>query len=92
MGYCGTHLARWRKGTDLTAPIRERRDPTQGYPPCKVAGCEREASAARGMCWGHYARVLRGSATKLEEPIRPHKKSGGKSGGRSRQAGKRKTG
>ncbi len=90
-GYCGTHLARWKKGTDLTAPVRKNLwDPVTGYPPCKIKGCEREASAARGMCWGHYARVLRGSRTKLEEPVRPHGQSGGKSAGKQRTAGKRK--
>jgi len=51
-GWCSTHYERWRRGSDLDAPIRQRLAPD-----CTVAGCPRRA-VARGWCLGHY-QVLR---------------------------------
>ena len=57
----------WRKGQDMTAPIRKR-DPYRGG--CSVEGCGLPAQA-RDMCNAHYARWWRdGDAADMDRPTR----------------------
>jgi hypothetical protein len=58
-GYCGTHLARLKRGADLNAPIQEK---GPAYPRqvriCNFRGCERDVWA-RGLCTKHYRQIRR---------------------------------
>lgn len=53
-GYCNAHYKRFRKGADLTTPLRLN---AMSKPRCKVRGCE-APTHNRGLCQVHYEHWL----------------------------------
>lgn len=55
-GYCQGHYRRYRKGADITAPMRHLREQSH----CGLVFCD-EKYFARGLCQAHYQRTLDGA-------------------------------
>lgn len=53
-GLCGPHYERWRRGADLSTPVRQYE---RGERICKVDGCERERDGSATYCGMHQNRV-----------------------------------
>jgi hypothetical protein len=76
-GYCGTHLARFHKGQDLTAPVAQRGPayPREVGRQCSIDGCAREAHV-RGLCAAHYQQWRRDEEIKPIRAFRNRAKKG----------------
>jgi len=68
--YCKAHYNRWRKGADMTIPVRGTPE-ARIKPPCSVEECDR-LSRVKGMCAMHDDR--RKSGRDLTAPIRRYAK------------------
>ena len=53
--FCGAHYNRWRKGKELSTPIRQ----PHFYEGCSIDGCDGR-HVAKTYCGVHYSRHLRG--------------------------------
>jgi len=70
-GWCVAHYTRWRRGSDMAAPVDARPVAT-----CSVDGCEVDA-VARGMCPRHYERARLGAdGAALSAPVVPRAERG----------------
>ena len=62
-GYCQGHYRRYKKGTDINAPMRHLNE----QPFCTLTFCN-EKYFAKGLCQAHYQRKLDG--VPLDKPVR----------------------
>lgn len=65
-GYCKAHYSRWRKGQDMSVPVRPR---ARLLKKCKISGCESKSKtlAGEGYCGMHRRRSSLGQSMEAEK-------------------------